>query len=407
MVVVFAVTRGASAWFAAHPDVLAERDMTPSSDVIRYESAVHSIEDGSTPYVETDFEYPPGSLPFIVVPEVLRSGHSFLVAFILLMLVVDAAGFIALLLMTGRSGSLLGAWVWVLGLAALGPLVQLRLDLVPAVATIWAMERTSADDWTGAGAFLGIGAMAKLYPALLIPHALILSRARVRFVIAIVVTIAAFLVPIGPNIDEVARDVLGYHLQRGVQIESLGGSILFLAQLVGYEGSEVVFNFGALHFDGGISELVKTLSSAFALLGVGACIWLATRVRAAGREAYVEISFVAITLSVAFGSVFSPQFMIWIVALGAAAVACLPDSPLRAASAALVGVTILTSILTLPFFYPNLLAGAAEPALFLLARNLILLAIGIWSFVRVHRRIQVDRGVDQGAARVHQEAAVS
>lgn len=364
--------------------------MTPGSDVIGYESALQSIEDGASPYVETDFEYPPGSLPFIVVPEVLRSGHSFLVAFILLMLVVDAAGFIALLLMTGRSGSLLGAWVWVLGLAVLGPLVQLRLDLVPAVATIWAMERTSADDWTGAGAFIGIGAMAKLYPALLIPNALILSRARVRFVIAVVVTIAAFLVPIGPNIDEVARDVLGYHLQRGVQIESLGGSILFLAQLLGYEGSEVVFNFGALHFDGGFSELVKTLSSAFALLGVGACIWLATRVRAARREAYVEISLVAITLSVAFGSVFSPQFMIWIVGLAAAA-SCLPASPLRAPSAALVGVTILTSILTLPFFYPNLLAGAAEPVLFLLARNLILVAIGIWSFVRVHRRIQADR----------------
>ena len=364
--------------------------MTPGSDVIRYESAVQSIEDGSSPYVETDFEYPPGSLPFIVVPEMLRSGHTFLVAFILLMLVVDAAGFIALLLMTGRSGSLLGAWVWVLGLAVLGPLVQLRLDLVPAVATIWAMERTSADDWTGAGAFLGIGAMAKLYPALLIPHALILSRARVRFVIAVVVTITAFLVPIGLNIDEVARDVLGYHLQRGVQIESLGASILFLAQLLGYEGSEVVFNFGALHFDGGISELVKTLSSAFALLGVGACIGLATRVRTARPRAYIEISLVAITLSVAFGSVFSPQFMIWIVGL-AAAVACLPDSPLRAVSVALVGVTILTSILTLPFFYPNLLAGAAEPALLLLARNLILVAIGIWSFVRVHRRIQVDR----------------
>lgn len=396
LVVVFAVTRGASAWLAAHPDVLAERDMTPSTDVAHYETAARSIiEDGSTAYVDSDFEYPPGTLPFIVLPDVLRAGHSFLVAFVLLMVLVDAAGFVALLLMAKRSGNLLGAWVWVLGVAALGPLVQLRLDLIPAVATIWAMQRTSVGAWTGAGAFLGIGIMAKLYPALLVPHTFILSRGRARFVIALAVAGAAFLVPFVADIPEVVHDVLGYHLQRGLQIESLGGSVIFLAGLFGYNGSEIVFNFGALHFSGGISDSIKSLSSAAALVAVGSCIWLATKARTARREVSVEIAFVAITLSVALGSVFSPQFMVWILALGAA-VACFPDSKLGGISALLVALSVLTFILTLPFIYLGLIAGSNGPVLYLLTRNLVLLGIGVWSFVKIYRRVMTERA-EQGS----------
>jgi uncharacterized membrane protein len=52
---------------------------------------------------------------------------------------------------------------------------------VPAVATIWCLERAAAGRRRAAGAFLGFGCLAKLYPCLLLPAAIVIAPQRRRF----------------------------------------------------------------------------------------------------------------------------------------------------------------------------------------------------------------------------------
>jgi hypothetical protein len=136
------------------------------------------VASGGMPYSEVPIEYPPGVLPFVLVPAWLQHHLRipFPPSFILLMIAVDGLGLTGLRRLGRRWGSDLGAWLWVVALPLLGPIVLLRLDLVPAVATIWCLERAAAGRWTAAGAFLGFGCLAKLYPLFLLPAAIVIAR---------------------------------------------------------------------------------------------------------------------------------------------------------------------------------------------------------------------------------------
>lgn len=382
LLVTFAITRLAGAWLADHPDVY-RGGVSPIGDPTLYRFwATQVIEEGAQPYTDVRIEYPPGSLPFIVAPS-LVPGASYRTALISLMVAMDVLGLFGILRLARRRGSIAGPWLWTGLIPLLGPLAYLRLDLVPAVATVWALERASARGWFGVGAWLGFGTLSKLYPVLLLPVAYLASWRRRRLIGGVALLVILGLGPFVAAPRGLFESVLGYHLERGIEIESVWGLILLTAARAGYP-IEFRFDFESLNV---VSSVSPTMEVAAAVLGLSAVlggIWMAARMSPQDRERYLSaLMFATLTAVVAAATVLSPQYILWLIALGAAA-ACSPDSPVRPAVLLLVPICMLTQAIY-PFLFDRLAAGEGLPIALLGMRNLLLLAAGLGAFVLVRR----------------------
>jgi hypothetical protein len=222
---------------------------------------------------------------------------------------------------------------------------------------------------------MGVGAIAKLYPLLFLPAGAILAGERRRFILAAGVVFVAPLIPLIPSFEGMVSSVLGYHSDRGIQVESLWGGILFLAQKAGDEVF-LGYSFGALHFAGPLADTLKTVASVASVLGLAIGTWVATQ--AGNRDkakAYAEVSFVILALSLATGTVFSPQFLIWLIALGGV-VAGMVDSRLRPLTLVLIPTAAMTHAI-FPFTYSELLFGENLPVTLLWIRNLVVVTLAI------------------------------
>ncbi len=387
LIALFIVTRIGMVWFATHPDVYRAKSIVPASDVERlYETwADELFDEGERAYVEVPIEYPPGSLPFLLLPKVAAQEASYLTRFVAVIVAVDVIGLIGVWRLSRRWGSRWGPWLWVILLPALGPVVHLRLDLVPAVATVWAVERAAARDWLSSGGLLGFGIAAKLYPILFVPAAAIAATKRWKLLIGVTALIVIPLIPVITELDHLNDSVLGYHLGRGIQVESLWGSVLFQVMAAGGD-AEIVFNFGALHFAGSTAATLKSISALAAAAAVGAGTLLAFR-QERGARAFAEVSFVILALALSFGSVFSPQFLIWLFALGAC-VACAPSTRLRAPVLLLVPIALLTQAI-FPWRYPSLLDAEPLSVALLGGRNVMVLLVAVSSGLLLLRRREV------------------
>ncbi|HEX2058373.1 MAG TPA: glycosyltransferase 87 family protein [Actinomycetota bacterium] len=398
LIAVFVTTRVFTGYLADHPEHYGPAESKVTGDTVSYEYwAGQILVNHVNPYSEIGIEYPPGSLPFIVTPGIEKPlDDTYRTRFVLLMMGVDLAGFLVLLVLARRWGSVLGPWLWVAVVPLLGPISYNRLDLVPAVATILAVERFSARSWFGGGGWLGYGVVAKVYPALFLPVAFAAAR-RKQVVVGAAVVAFLFLVPHLGFLDDVYRNVVGYHTDRGIQIESLWGFVLLLASKFGH-AIGINYSFGALHVGSELEPPLKAVAQVLSLGFVAAGVWLAHRWAREGRPASAPelagIMFMTMAGTMAVGSVFSPQFMLWLGALAAAAL-CDRSTWLRVPALAVLPAALMTQFVY-PFFYGRLVA-VEIPALVLLAsRNFLVLFIAVEAFLALRART--------GAAESEQEA---
>lgn len=388
LLVAFAATRAVTAFLADHPEHYAPADSEVTGDPVAYEGWAHQIlVQHLNPYSEVRIEYPPGALPLVVAPGIARPfTDTYRTRFVLLMLAVDAVGFAALLVLARRWGSAAGPWVWIALVPLLGPIAYNRLDLIPAVATILAVERLSARSWFGGGGWLGYGAIAKVYPVLFLPVVLAATRRR-QVVTGAAVVGALFLLPYVGFLDDVVHNVLGYHTERGIQVESLWAFLLLLASKFGH-AIGVNYSFGALHVDSSFAPVMKAVSQVLSLAVVAAGVWLAHRLRREGRDAsrpeVAGIMFMVMAGTMGVGTVFSPQFLLWLGAL-AAAVLCERGSWLAVPALSVLPVALLTQ-LVYPFFYGRLIAADTAALVLLASRNFLVLFIAIEAFLALRGR---------------------
>lgn len=395
----FAVTRLVGAWLADHPEVY-RGGVSPIGDPTLYRLwATQLIDEGAQPYAEIRIAYPPGSLPFIVAPS-LVPGVSYRTALISLMVTVDVLGLVGILRLARRRGSIAGPWLWTALIPLLGPLAYLRLDLVPAVATVWALERAAARGWFGVGAWLGFGALSKLYPAALLPVAYVASSRRRRLIGGVAVVGVLGLVPFVATPRGLFQSVLGYHLERGIEIESLWGVILLTAARAGHP-IEFRFDFESLNVLSSVSPALELVAGLLALSAIVGGTWMAARMSPHDRERHLgALMFATLTAVVAVATVLSPQYILWLIALGAAT-ACSPDSPLRPAVWLLVPICLLTQVIY-PFLFDRLASGETLPLVVLGMRNLLLVAAGSVAFLQVRRVMgAAGDGAASTATRTH------
>jgi hypothetical protein len=355
-------------------------------DVRAYAAKVERMFQGELPYRDVAIEYPPGSVPFTLVPAlVVGTGPGYRLTFALEMLLVDALGLYAAwrLARVADRGRARIPVAYVLAMVVIGPLMVLRFDLIPAVCVLLAAALAAEGRAGPSAAALGYGAAAKLFPAVLAPL-LVLGlvpaqgwwRALRRTVPPFLVAFAVTLVPALIVSTSGTLGSLLYHLKRGVQIESLPANLIDLAHLAFGVTARAAYGFGAYDLQSSISgalKLASTVATAATLLGAAWLVW--RRASASGRRGLEPADWagafaIGVFAFVLPTRVLSPQYLVWL----AAPVAGLADRPLgRRALWALAAAAVLSQ-LEFPFRYTQLRHLQWFDISVLTCRNLLLIA---------------------------------
>jgi uncharacterized membrane protein len=293
------------------------------------------VLDGRVPYRDFFMEYPPGALAAFLPPAVAGSGH-YNGAFKALMALCGIAMLFLVAIVLSRLGaSTKRLWV-ALGLLALspialGPISLNTYDAWPALLTLGALTLFVVGSPLWAFALLGAAFAAKVYPVVLLPPALVFvwrtagREVAARALAAFSAVAAVMAVPFLALAPEGLAESFRAQAARGLQVESLGGALLAVADRSGLYGATVVHKTGrAISYEltGSLPEALAAVSSALQIAAVLLVAWLYLR----GRDDAFRLAAAfaaAITGFLAFTRFFSPQYLVWllpfVVLLGPAA----------------------------------------------------------------------------------------
>ncbi|EFC82408.1 hypothetical protein FrEUN1fDRAFT_4493 [Parafrankia sp. EUN1f] len=427
--------------FGAQQSVLGDVDL--------YRDWGHTlVAQGEVPGDEK-WQYPPGAAVVLALPAVPREllGIPYEVSFYLLILGLDAVVTWALARRSRRAAN----W-WLLGTLALGPVTVARFDLVPAagaLAAVLALGRGGSgsssspgpgpgsgsdrdrDRFGRFGGWVAFGAAVKVWPGLLLValgrrHA---APARCGWITAgaaaVVAGLSAVLLTAGWWHG--ALGFLDAQRARGLQVEAVPATPFVVAAMFG-AGSGPTYSYGSLQFDSPAARGVASACSLveMALIGVAVVWWWGRRPREQGEQPAAATAagtagraLAAVLIIMVTSRVLSPQYLVWLLALAAAQLACtgpVPDGPGQLDSSAsqpdghplgrlpgrrgwrqcwrrgglwagrrdltvlLVAACLLTQIVY-PWRYNDVVQGRVVGGLLLIARNL-LLVVAAWYALR-------------------------
>ena len=359
-------------------------------DTPTYQRFGDAVVDGQVPYRDFDIEYPPGALPVFILPS-LAAEDDYRTVFEVLMLLcglgavvlvartLDAAG-------ADRRRLLAGCALAGFAPLVLGTVILTRFDLWPALLSVGALAALAGGrERLGLGV-LGLAVSAKIYPAVLLPIALLYVARRRGGREALVglgifaAVLAAVLVPFAVLSWDGLLHAFTEQARRPLQIESLGSSVLLaVADLGGYEPT-IVSSFGSQNLSGQLPDTLAGLQTAVQIVAVIA-VWILFAISPRGTPHLLAASAAAVAAFAAFGKVLSPQFLIWLIPLVALVLGRL--------GAVAWGLFALALALTHAYFpkryFDGLLTLDSGPVWLLVARNVALVALVVLLSVALSR----------------------
>ncbi|MEU4348828.1 glycosyltransferase 87 family protein [Streptomyces sp. NPDC023838] len=333
---------------------------------------------GHFPYGDPTWQYPPGAGAVILSPALLPF-LTFFQAFVALTLAADALIAFALVRAGARAGGgVAGAWVWVGGLPLLLHLPYGRYDVLVTAPAVTALLCLRCRPRLG-GALAGLGALVKIWPALILLGTPRGRTTRASWTAALGAA-AALLAALALGFSH-TLDFLRQQGNRGVQIESLGGTALQLAHLLTHWPGRVAYRYGAMEFTGPYVSSVARL--ALALTAAALCWLLLWRVRARRWTAATpaDAALCAVLLFTVTSRVISPQYLVWL--LGLAAVCLTSRQTSQRPVALLMLPAAALSALAFPTLYDQVMAGSALGTSLMVLRNGLLLGAALLSCRRL------------------------
>ena len=352
------------------------------NDLFVYRSFAAPVLDGGLPYRDVAFEYPPLAAPAIVLPGLAGTGaETFRWAFALWTLVAAAAVVLLCGALARRTGGDARRAMFAAATMPLlcGALLRTHFDLFPVALVLGALLLLARERPRAGFAVLGLAVMTKAFPIVIAPVAIawLLARGRRRdawqgALVCGAVMAAIALAAVAASPDG-ALDAVRYHLDRPVQVESSPAVVVLALDAVGAGHATSVSSFRS---DGLLYPASDAITSLFltALVALVAllCVSLAARKRAVppGARELVIASLAACAGFALLGKVLSPQFVIWVLPLGALAFAW----RMHALAAAVALVAVLTQI-EFPARYFDVVAREPLAIGLVAARNIALAAV--------------------------------
>jgi hypothetical protein len=343
-----------------------------------YQQYGDAMTSGEIPYRDFTVEYPPAALPVFALPS-LAAPEDYRTFFEVVMWVCAAAAvaFVALALAAVDAGT--GRTVATVAFVALAPLalgsvVLTRYDFWPAALTAAALTALLAGrERVGLGV-LALAVAAKIYPVVLLPLALVLvwrregARAALAGLGVFAAVLALVVVPFAAVAPGGLVDSVEIQLDRPLQIESLGSSLLLAGHRLGVYDATVVSSSGSQNLSGALPDALALTQTALQAVAI-ALVWTLFASGRGGRASFVAACAATVAGFVAFGKVLSPQFLIWLIPL-----VPLVAGRIGIAASGLLGAALVTTQLWFPFRYWDVVA--LEAAVWLvLVRDLLLIAL--------------------------------
>jgi hypothetical protein len=326
-------------------------------------------------YTDHVFEYPPYALIWFLAPYAWAAHdvESFRFAFGLQIWLFDAAIKTALLWrgVRPRAGSpdrfpdLIPFLVYSLGSAALGHLLLMKYDAIPAALSLAGVMAIAGGRPFLGGVVTTLAAGSKAFPALFLPILAVVAwqqgtRKLRAFVIGAALAAAplmllAFWLP--------WWNFASFHAARGLEVGSLAASIAWALHFLGVDATWALI--GTSNEVGGhlASQLLgpaRALWIVSTLAGLGVAVVTAqVRPKAPATNgnalvpaapAVAAILLLALVPFVAANTVFSPQFHLWLLPLAALALEARDELPRPAVRAAWI---VFAATMIVPTFYPS------------------------------------------------------
>lgn len=281
---------------------------------------------GLIPYRDYFMEFPPGALPALVLPAL--PGSHYVVWFKTFEFLCGLGTLACLASIVSRIGATRAQVGTIVAIAAvspalLGPIAINSFDYWPTLLTTASLAALVAGRRRTGFALLGVATAAKLFPVGLLAVALLLVVRRhgrewwresmVSYAAAIVVVFGPFAV-LGPG---GLKFSLQTQLQRGLQLESLGASLLVTVHHLGAYRPSYTPNLAYAQLAGPLASSVATLSTIVMVAAILVAAWLYRRSN--GDETwFVLAAATTIVGIVTFAKALSPQYLIWLIPLVAA-----------------------------------------------------------------------------------------
>lgn len=360
-------------------------------DVHVYQGYAEQLVHGALPYRDVFVEYPPGAFAVFLPPTAFGAAH-YNAAFKSLMALCGVATVILLALIlaelrasTTRTRVAVG--LFALSPIALGPISLNTYDAWPALLTMLALWLFLRGWLLPAFGVLGLAVSAKVYPLVLVPLALWFAwrqagprRAGLALVVLVLVA-AAVIAPFAVYAPHGVYESFHAQATRGLQIESLGASVLLVLDRLGLYHARVAETFGVAgrNLSGGSADVVAAVLLVLEALAVVGVWWLYAR--ADDVRARLPLAFAAAVAGfLAFTKVFSPQYLVWLL-------------PLVLAGGGAVATALLAVALVLAqvwFFHYHALFRLDWPVWLLLVRNLAMVALyGVLAAELARRKIRI------------------
>ena len=376
----WAASRALMLWLLVHDDIPLLGGGGVAREVQRlYFRWYGVLTQGTFPADDRLWQYPPGAGPVLLSPALLPT-LTYFEAFVALTLAADVLILLALTRAGSRPGrSLRGAVYWTASLPLLLQVPLARYDVqVTAFAVISLLTLSRSP--RACGAFATLGALVKVWPALVLLGLPKGRTTRSALTSATVTATAslALLAAVFSNPFTFLRQQGG----RGVQIESFGGTALSLATRAGWEG-RVRYQYGAMEFVGPHVPAVATLSLALTAVAFGLLLLWRVRARHWTEATPFDAALTAVLLFTITSRVISPQYMVWLLGLAAVCLTSRYTSQ-RPVAWLLLAAAAVTSV-DYPVMYAEVIQCTWTGVAVMVVRNGLLGAAAILSFVRLWR----------------------
>ncbi|WP_188282442.1 glycosyltransferase 87 family protein [Streptomyces sp. CBMA29] len=307
------------------------------------------LSTGSFPLHDVTWQYPPGAALVILAPGLLPF-LSYTAAFFWLAFLADAV-ILAVLLRDSRvrrGGRMAGVWVWVGGGALLGPIIYARYDVMVTAVAVAGLLLLPRRPKAG-GVLAGVGAMLKVWPLLLLigtPRGRTTRRSWISAAVTMAVIALAFHLAMPGSLS-----FLTFQRDRGTEVESLGATVFHIARHFGWHGTARM-HYGSVEFIGPHVHLVSTAAMALSVLAFAWLLLWRLRARTYSVATPFDAAFTAVLVFTTTSRVISPQYMVWLVGVGAVCMT-LRESVVRRPVALMLGATLFTT-LEFPIFFEDI-----------------------------------------------------
>jgi hypothetical protein len=340
----------------------------------------HVLAGGTFPIGDVTWQYPPGAALVMVAPALVPV-LSYLQAFVLLMFIADAVTLLALLRAgTGRPGrSTYGAWFWALGLPLMLHLSYARYDVLVTAIAVLGLVAMPNRPLLG-GVLAGLGAVIKIWPALIVlgtPR----GRTTRRAWTAMLASATVIFLLLASTLRG-ALDFLTSQHHRGVEIESLGGTALNLARLLGWPG-RVEVRYGSMEYLGPYVSSVARLSVALTALSFAWLLLWRLRARRWTSATPYDSALTAVLLFTVTSRVISPQYLVWLIGLGAVCLTVRHTTQRPVAIMLLLAAAVTT--VDFPLFFGAVINSSWQGFAVLALRNGLLAVATFLSCARLWR----------------------